>query len=605
MNFFGSIRNCLKVLPKRDRTKYLQVIFVQAFLGFLDLLGIAIMGIVGLITIKGVQSQTIDGVALNFLDFFKLTNYSFQIQVAVLGSIAASSLILRTLLSLFFTWKITSFLANQSTNISNDLISRVFAKGSVEFRHKNISEIQQILGPGVYAISVGILGTISTMLSDISTFVLISIAIILIDPIVGLISISLFLIIGIALHFGLRRKIELFGKDFTDISIQSSRNILELITGYRQIYLGNRVGYYLKQITEYKAKTAKLYAINTFIPGLGKYLIEITIVLGGLLIAAALFTLSDSARAFAGLGIFLTSGVRIAPALLRIQQSILSIKSNLGMAYLTLDLIEKLKNEPLLVLSLKETDFKHFNFKPNVLVSDVRFNYGKMEDFELIIKELEIKEGEFVAIVGPSGGGKTSFIDIILGILSPESGKILVSGVPAEKAITYWPGAMAYVPQDIFIKEGSIKENVGFGYDPEVISSICVEDALNTAQLLDFVKALPFGIETLISERGTNLSGGQRQRLGIARALYSKPKLLVLDEATSALDGQVEEDLTLAISATLSNTTRIVIAHRLSTVQLADRVIYISGGEILAVGTFGEVRATVPEFDKTAGLMGL
>ena len=119
------------------------------------------------------------------------------------------------------------------------------------------------------------------------------------------------------------------------------------------------------------------------------------------------------------------------------------------------------------------------------------------------------------------------------------------------------------------------------------------------------MKALPFGIETLISERGTNLSGGQRQRLGIARALYSKPKLLVLDEATSALDGQVEEDLTLAISETLSNTTRIVIAHRLSTVQLADRVIYISGGEILAVGTFGEVRATVPEFDKTAGLMGL
>ncbi len=605
MIFIDSIRSCLKVLPKRDRTKYLEVIFIQAFLGFLDLLGIAIMGIVGLITIKGVQSQAVEGTPLIFLEFFKLVNLSFQLQVAILGSIAAISLIMRTLLSMFFTWKITNFLANQSTNISNDLISRVFAKGSIEFRYRNISEIQQILGPGVYAISVGILGTISTIISDISSFILISVAIILIDPIIGIFSIILFLMIGIALHFGLRKKIEFFGKDFTNNSIQSSKTILELITGYRQIYLGNRVGYYLNEISENKSRIAKLYAVNTFIPGLGKYLIEITIVLGGLVIAAALFTFSDSARAFAGLGIFVTSGARIAPALLRIQQSILGIKSNLGTAYLTLDLIKKFENSPFFVSSMKETDFQHLDFNPSISVSHIEFKYNELENFEFIIKGLEIKEGEFIAIVGPSGAGKTTFIDLILGLLTPESGKILISGMPPKKVITQWPGAMAYVPQDIFIKEGSIKENVGLGYDKNSISLDCVEEALRIAQLTDFVRNLPLGIETLVSERGTNLSGGQRQRLGIARALYSKPKLLVLDEATSALDGQVEEDLTLAISKTLLNTTRIVIAHRLSTVQFADRVVYISDGKIYASGTFNEVRSKVPDFDKTAGLMGL
>ena len=375
MSFMNSLQSCLRVLPKRDRAKYLKVIFIQTLLGFLDLLGVAIMGIVGLVTIKGVQSQTIDGAPLKILDFFKLSSYSFQTQVAILGSLAAIFLVMRTLLSMYFTWKINFFLANRSTDISDDLISRVLAQGSTEFKYRNISEIQQVLGPGVYSISVGVLGTVSTVMSDVSSFILISVALVLIDPIIGVISITLFLIVGLLLHFKIRHKVELFGKEFTDNSVKSSKAILELITGYKQIYLGNRVGFYLNEISKSKSKIAKLYALNTFYPGIAKYLIEIAIVLGGLLIAAVLFTVSDSARAFAGLGIFITSGVRIAPALLRIQQSILAIKSFLSTAYLTLDLIKKLENAPFFVSSFKETDFHHTSFKPSIEVSLIRFKY--------------------------------------------------------------------------------------------------------------------------------------------------------------------------------------------------------------------------------------
>ena len=605
MAFIGSIRNCLKILPARERSKYFRVIMIQIGLGFLDLFGVAIMGVVGLITIKGVQSQPLSGTSLKFIEFFNLSNYSFQIQVAILGSIAASALIIRSLLSIFFTWKITNFLAYQSASISNNLISKVVAKGTTEFRYKNLSEMQHILGPGVSAIAVGVLSTIGGLAADLSSTILISIAIVLIDPLIGSISIILFSGIGIFLYYGLRHKIESYGKEFTDYSISVSKSIQELITGYRQIFLGNRIGYYLRSIGENRERISRLYAINSFLPGLGKYIIEIAIILGGLIVAASLFAFSDSARAFAGIGIFLTSGARIAPALLRIQQNILSIKSNLAISYLTVNLITELNNAPFFEPSLKETDFVHKDFESSLLVSEVRYKYDKNESFELYVDNLEIRQGDFLAVVGPSGSGKTTFIDIVLGVIEPNSGKILISGLSPNKVISEWPGAVAYVPQDVFIKEGTIRENIALGYPSEMISSSSVEESLELVQLKNFINTLPLGIETLISERGTNLSGGQRQRLGIARALYSKPKILILDEATSSLDGQVEEDITLAISKSLSATIRIVIAHRLSTVRFADKVIYISGGRILASGTFSDVRAKVPDFDKSAGLLGL
>jgi ABC-type multidrug transport system fused ATPase/permease subunit len=207
--------------------------------------------------------------------------------------------------------------------------------------------------------------------------------------------------------------------------------------------------------------------------------------------------------------------------------------------------------------------------------------------------------------VGPSGAGKTSLVDVLLGVLTQNSGSVLISGKHPLETIAKWPGAIAYVPQDVAMSAGTIKDNITLGFPDNSEDMELISSALRMAQLTNFVTALPQGLETQVGERGTKLSGGQRQRLGIARAMFTKPKLLVLDEATSALDGQTESDISTAILELKGKTTIVMIAHRLSTVRFADLVIYIDSGKISAMGTFDEVRSQVPDFEKQAQLMGL
>jgi ABC-type multidrug transport system fused ATPase/permease subunit len=194
---------------------------------------------------------------------------------------------------------------------------------------------------------------------------------------------------------------------------------------------------------------------------------------------------------------------------------------------------------------------------------------------------------------------------VILGVLQPTAGKVLVSNAIPSDAVSEFPGAIAYVPQDVFITNGSILENIVLGYGKSEIQLDYVNRAVKVASLNKLIESLPDGLNSPAGERGSKISGGQRQRLGIARALYTQPKLLVLDEATSALDGQTEADISSSIQELKGSVTVLIIAHRLSTAIHADRVYYLEQGEIKAFGSFEQVRGAVPDFDAQASLMGL
>jgi ATP-binding cassette subfamily C protein len=192
-----------------------------------------------------------------------------------------------------------------------------------------------------------------------------------------------------------------------------------------------------------------------------------------------------------------------------------------------------------------------------------------------------------------------------LGIIKPNSGQVLISGATPIDSFSKWPGETAYVPQKIGLINGTIRENLTFGLDPAGLSMAKIESAMRSAALSELIEDNGEGLETQVGEGGSRLSAGQRQRMGIARALTTNPKLLILDEATSSLDGITEEIISKSIRKLGELTTVIMVAHRLSTVQNADRVLYIGSGEIIAQGSFEEVRRLVPDFDLQAKLMGL
>ena len=595
----------LRTLSKKDRKKFLIIAFLQSFLGFLDLIAVATMGVLGALTVSGLQSNKPGDRVSLVLQILQINKLTFQQQVIILAIGASGIFILRTILSVFFIRKIYSFLSKRGAELTTSLFSKFISQSIFEIQRKTSQETLYALTSGVQAVSLLVLGTATTLLADISLTIIILVGLFIVDPIIALTSLLIFGGLALLLFKLLGVKARKLGYIDAELSVASNEKILEVLNSFRELFVGNRRAHYVREVMNIRLNIASNSAEQLFMPSIGKYVIESGLVLGILVISATQFALQDAKHAVAALTVFLAAGSRIAPAMLRIQHSLIQMKTAIGSAIPTFDLITALERINEMNNSSNILNIDHDGFTADVDVQSVTFKYPDNSVNNLDNVNLKIIAGTSSAFVGESGAGKTSLIDVILGLITPDSGSVTISGKNPIEAISTWPGAIAYVPQDIVINNGTIRENVTQGYSDTNVPDDLVWDAIKIANLDQFVKSLPNGLDTNVGERGTKMSGGQRQRLGIARAMFTKPKLLVLDESTSSLDGKSEFEVTNSIQSLHGLVTVIIIAHRLSTIRNVDQIFYISNGKIVSKGTFDELRLEIQDFNNQAKLMGL
>jgi ABC-type multidrug transport system fused ATPase/permease subunit len=600
----------MNLFPRRDKIRISIILSVQVVGGVLDLIGVALFGALGALSVSGLGVGTPSNKVNSLLKFMNLADKSFQSQVAILGTIAALILVLKTIFTAYFSRKILFFLSHRSARLSSNLVDSLLKKTLIEIQSKSSQDHLFAVTSGVNSLILGVLGTLITLVSDISLLIIVGIGLLVVDPVLALITMLIFSAIGLILYLLMSVRARDLGNKSSDLTVESSNLILEVLSTYRESLVRDTRGYYSTKIGYSRENLAMNQAEMQFMPNVSKYVIEASLIVSGVGISAMQFLLQDATHAVATLALFLAAASRISPATIRIQQGALQIRSNIGIARSCLGMIEDLNFDSIfLKKDIKpKKSLEKISFTPTIDIVDVDFSYsGKSENLALRNINLAVGAGNFLAIVGPSGSGKTTLVDILLGVLEPSKGDIKIAGKSPLDAIESWPGSIAYVPQEVTIVDGTIRENIvlGFHINNAADTDARCWEALKAANLDEEVSGLPNGLDTHVGERGAKLSGGQRQRLGIARALYTRPRLLVLDEATSALDAETELGIANSIEALLGKVTIVMIAHRLSTVRRANIVVYLENSRVVQIGTFEEVRAKVPNFDKQARLMGL
>ena len=602
---FVRLRLCLGLLSNADKKKVLAACVLQSTLSVFDLVGVALIGLIGSLAVSGVQSRSPSENISNTLDFMGINNLTFQHQAAILGIVATLFMVSKTLISIFLSRRILYFVAQRGSIISKELAGKFFSKGLIELQRKSSQQNIFALTRGVQGITLGIIGTGIILVADFSLMILLLGVLLFVDVVTAIFSFIIFGLVGFFLYTKMHKKASIIARNTSELEVNGSEILFEFIQNFREYFVKSARMNPLMKFEKNRESLAINLAELSLMPILSKYIIEACLLISALIIAAIQFSLQDASTAVATLSVFLAAGSRIAPAALRLQQGLVIIKGNIAGSSLTFDLITEIQDWNPSWNQSRRIELKHIGFIPRVVVNGLCFSYSRDHGDDTIRNvNLIIEPGEFLAIVGKSGAGKSTLVDAMLGLVEPKSGSVQISNLDPRTAINNWPGAMAYVPQDPHLLNGTLRSNVCLGFDPHDFEEGQILSALSQAKLGEFLLSLNEGLDTELGDFGAALSGGQLQRLSIARALLTKPRLLFLDEATSSLDAQTEASVNEALRSLMGSTTIVVVAHRLSTVKNADKVAYVADGQIKAIGSFEEVRRLVPDLETQAQLLG-
>ena len=597
------VRKVLDVLvfvSREHKKTLLKFALLQALTGVLDLIGIALIGIIGSIALRGVSgSDALNPRIFQVLEILHIGNFPLSQQVTILALSAGLCLIARSISAYLISSRIFHFLGREGAALSSSLARKILKKDITGVESLPRQESLFIVTNGSNKAALDVAGSLILVVADISSLGLIVLTLIIVDLITAIISILLFGLLGILLFNHLKNKAASLGKINADLFIKTNNSFISTLENIRFVKTADLLEDRVREFTHLREAQLRSLAELSVMPYISKYVFEVVLICGALIISAIQFIMHDAFHAITTLTIFLAAGGRLAPAALRIQQSSLMIKANLAYTVPVLELFKELEIQKI----VDRYNYSQVKFNASVELKQVEFSYPNAEKKALDCINLKIPNRSFVAIVGPSGSGKSTLMDVLLGLNTPQKGLVEISSISPLSVYKKWPGKVSYVPQNTVLMDGTIAENISFGRKP--LDEKKIHRAIQLANLEDLVSSFESGIHSQVGELGSKLSAGQRQRIGIARALYSEPELLVMDEATSALDALTEQKLADSLKTLRHQMTLIVVAHRLSTITTADKVVYISNGKILAEGTMSEVRLKIPEFEVQSRLLGI
>lgn len=419
--------------------------------------------------------------------------------------------------------------------------------------------------------------------SELITVLMIGAFIVVMDPIMAF---SLILIAGfIALIFvlGFKRKTSELGSKCREIFYKRSKIVLETVGGYKEISIRQKKEHFIEEYGKVNDDACRMNTLYMLIMKIPSRAVETVFISSLLIVACVRIGFYDDNSQFVSLiGAMGVAAIRILPSISSISNHINSLiynRPSLEAAYNNITQVRQEEGKYSSLLKNQNTSHE-VKFENDISLKNVYYRYDNTDKDILKDVSLKIRKNESVGFIGESGAGKSTLLDVLLGLLKPQQGGVYMDDVDIDDIPFAWAEAVGYVPQNVFLIDDSIRNNIAFGLKADEIEDERVWDCLKQAKLDEFVKRLPNGLDTEVGERGVRFSGGQRQRVAIARALYHDPQILVLDEATSALDNETEKEVMEAIDGFRGKLTIIIVAHRLSTIEKCNKVYVVGNGNV-------------------------
>jgi ABC-type multidrug transport system fused ATPase/permease subunit len=436
---------------------------------------------------------------------------------------------------------------------------------------------------------VTVIRQVIILFTEIMVLLGISAVLLAVEPLGALVIVSTLGLVGWGFNRVTRRHILRWGEALQWHEGLRIQHLQQGLGGAKDVKLLGREDDFLAQYRLHNAGSARVGQRQATLSALPRLALELLAVAGLAGLVLVMISQHKPLEAFIPtLGVFAAAAFRLMPSFNRVTEAV-------GCVLYSLPVVDNLHTEFVLVEATRAPQHAHPLPLTNALTIDqISFRYPSTETFALRGVSLSIRRGACVGFIGGSGAGKSTLVDVLLGLLTPDSGTVQVDGFDIQTRLRGWQDQIGYVPQFIFLTDDTLRRNVAFGVSEEQIDEAALWCAIYAAQLEQFVKDLPQGLETVVGERGVRLSGGQRQRIGIARALYHDPPVLVLDEATSSLDTVTERGVMDAVRALRGEKTLIIVAHRLSTVEDCDRLFRLEQGQVVDEGETAMVLGRVP-----------